>query len=428
MEHPNVLIISHNPLSKEGMGKTLSSIFFKWPKKKLSQLYFNSNKNPDFTICNNYFQLTDTVIFKSIFSRPKHDEINNFGSEKLSRKPSLGINSTNFGFNLLLFRDLLWSINVNKYDGVFKWVEKTKPDIVFFVGGASAFSYRAAIAIQDKFNLPLFLYFTDDYYINRRINNPLKFLQYFLNTKPIIKKSVALSRAVFVIGDLMAAEYSKIFNKEFIPVMNSIDFDSISNFHSKKYKNEVLILSYIGGLHYDRWKTLVELGMILRQINKEERLTITLEIYSTERLNKSQDVLLNQSPLIFKGSIDSNKVRSKQIESNILVHVEGFNKDYRKAIKYSVSTKIPEYLSSANCILAYGPSDVASIRLVADNNLGVVITEHDSYEQKYRKLFDILLSAKLRKSYGSKGYQYALKFFNARNTDDLMLKTFIKHI
>jgi hypothetical protein len=426
--YPNILIISHNSFSKEGMGKTLSSIFSKWPILKLSQLYFNSNEKPDYSLCNNYFQLTDPVIFKNIFITPSYHDISNFDNERLLRKPTFAINSTNFGFNFLLFRDLLWSININKYEGVFKWVEKTKPDIVFFVGGASAFSYKAALAIVKKFNLPLFLYFTDDYYINRRINNPLKCLQYFLNTKPIIKKSIALSKANFVIGELMAAEYSKIFNKEFFPVMNSIDFDLISKFHSINQKNQDIVLSYIGGLHFDRWKTLVELGILLRQIKKDRLINVTLKIYSTEKLNERQNVLLNQCPLIFNGSLDSDEVRKHQIESDILIHVEGFNREYRKATKYSVSTKIPEYLSSARCILAFGPSEIASIRLLSDNNLGVIITEKDSYEQKYNKLVDILINPKLRDSYGNNGYQYALKKFNTKYTEELMLKTFFKYI
>lgn len=426
--HPKILVISHNPFSKQGMGKTLSSIFSKWPALKLSQLYFNSKENPDFSRCNKYFQLTDAVIFKSIFIRRNNYEVCNFDNEKLGRKPTLSITSTNFGFNLLLFRDFLWSINRNKYDDVFKWVEKTSPDIIFFVGGASAFSYKTALAIVRKFDLPLFLHFSDDYYINKRINNPLKFFQYYFNTKPIINKSISVSKANFVIGELMASAYSKLFKKEFLPVMISIDFDLISKFQSKEQNNQSIVLSFIGGLHYDRWKTLVELGYLLRQIKNEKSLNITLEIYSIENLTATQNVLLNQSPLIFKGPIDSNEVREKQLVSDILIHVEGFNSEYRKATKFSVSTKIPEYLSSSKCILAFGPSEIASIRLVGDNNLGVILTEKDSHQQKYNKLVDILMDSKLRNTYGNNGFQFALKKFNARNTEELMLRTFIKYI
>ena len=39
-QYPKVLIISHTPLAKSGIGKTLCSLFSTWPKDKIAQLFY----------------------------------------------------------------------------------------------------------------------------------------------------------------------------------------------------------------------------------------------------------------------------------------------------------------------------------------------------------------------------------------------------
>ena len=48
-------------------------------------------------------------------------------------------------------------------------------------------------------------------------------------------------------------------------------------------------------------------------------------------------------------------------ETDVLVHVESFDAYCKAKTSLSISTKIPEYLSSKRLILAIGPDDIASM-------------------------------------------------------------------
>ena len=64
--------------------------------------------------------------------------------------------------------------------------------------------------------------------------------------------------------------------------------------------------------------------------------------------------------------------------------------EYRALTKLSVSTKIPEYLNTNKLVIAYGPSDIASIRLIADHGIGLVIHDKKDIRPKIGKILDNL--------------------------------------
>lgn len=426
-KYPKVLFISHTPFSNTGMGKTYSSLFRNWPGDRIAQLFFNEGDSPSLEICNNYFRVTDKQVMKGLLfnNREKYCR-NSIETKRLDTKRNnfhAKLKLSQYRDNLMFFRDLLWLTNYWKTNALYEWVEKFDADLIFFIGAKSGFSHRIVHSLANKYHLPIFVYFTDDYYINPSINNPIKYLQYYLNTKNNIEKSINISKACFTIGELMAKEYKIIFNKQFIPVMNSIDFNIPRVQESGKKEENSILLSYIGGLHSNRWRSLVYLGSLLREIQKDELIRVSLEIYTLEAHSKDIIDLLNAAPSVYKGPIDSDAVIIKQNESDILVHVESLDKECRELTKYSVSTKIPEYLSSGNCVLAYGPEEVASIRLIKDNDLGVVLKEKGTMMENKAIMLNVIRDIKLRNDYGRRGYEFATKHFNGANVRELIRTT-----
>ena len=61
-----VLIISHNPLcTYNAMGKTLASLFSRFSREELCQLYIYPSY-PDMDLCSSYFRVTDKEVLHSI--------------------------------------------------------------------------------------------------------------------------------------------------------------------------------------------------------------------------------------------------------------------------------------------------------------------------------------------------------------------------
>ena len=68
----------------------------------------------------------------------------------------------------------------------------------------------------------------------------------------------------------------------------------------------------------------------------------------------------------FMGGASASEIADIYADADILLHVESFDKKSIASTKYSFSTKIPEYLSAGKCVLAVGPSEVASLGYLSE--------------------------------------------------------------
>ena len=121
------------------------------------------------------------------------------------------------------------------------------------------------------------------------------------------------------------------------------------------------------------------------------------------------------------GGVTGKVLKGKIYGSDILLHIESDNKYMRRLTSLSVSTKIPEYLVSGRPILGFGPAEVASMKLLTDNNVGFFISSEDSDSKITEKLSRLIRDFELRKKLGTNGYEYAtLNFDNEKVVERLM--------
>ena len=123
------------------------------------------------------------------------------------------------------------------------------------------------------------------------------------------------------------------------------------------------------------------------------------------------------------GALFGEDLKNAMLNSDILLHVE-CNNIYSKSItKLSVSTKMPEYLALGKPILGFGPKDVASMKVLSDNGIGVVISPDQENYQNIQDINKLLSDQQYRVRLGKLGYDYALeKFNNKKVTHDFYNK------
>ncbi len=420
-DQPRVLIISHNSLSlHQNNGKTLHSLFQEWPTDSIAQLYFQSEV-PESSKFNNFFRLTDLDIIKTKISLNKKKcgqqlSINREDRSKYSfiatlRRIFVGLLKDNIGM-ILILRNKIYGTDLWKSENLIHWIGKFKPDIIFYLGGNYVFSFRITAWISEKFKIPFVVYLTDDYVLNLKPKNNLE-KDIINELKNTYSKTFKEARKRFVIGELMAKSFSEYFKYDFIPIMNTTEIRDHS-LNEECTDNENVRVVYMGGLHLNRWKKLVEFGQIVYDINQNftNRKKIVVEIFSISPPRKKIINLLNNSPLRYFGALYGGAVVKKLNEADILLHVESDEEPYRSLTKLSISTKLSEYFASHKCVIGFGPSDVASIRLLSDNNIGITLTELDSNEDKREKILKLVKDRKILESYGERSYQYALKNFH----------------
>jgi hypothetical protein len=233
----------------------------------------------------------------------------------------------------------------------------------------------------------MFIYFTDDYYVDSAKKGLKHIIRRHLLRKQY-KETIAKAHTAYAIGEKMQKTYSKIFSRSFGILGNAIDVEKYTHISPKKIeKGETLVISYMGSLHSNRWKMIAAFGNFIKEVNRRlDDYKVCIKVFSSSGLKTDISKAFAESEVEFCGVLDTEGVIRQMDNSHFLLHVESFDEVSRAFVRYSVSTKISEYLSSSRMLLAYGPHDVASMELLIDNNLGCCSTDLDSEETIVNKI------------------------------------------
>ena len=100
--------------------------------------------------------------------------------------------------------------------------------------------------------------------------------------------------------------------------------------------------------------------------------------------------------------VQGEEFENEFFKGDALLHVESFDKKTIARVKYSVSTKIADSLTSGIPLFAYGPEKIASIEHLKRNGCAVIATSREELNGKLNRLFfdknlikEILLKAEI---------------------------------
>ena len=395
-KYPRLLVISNNSFSKtSNNGKTLASFFDKYPLGKIAQLYFYP-EIPNHSYFNNYYRVTDSDVVKSLFKNSK------CGGKIIIKADNHCYDSKSGHFNFLrqlkkydafrITRELIWKRKTWNTKEFNSWLEDFSPEVIFLCAGDSGFAYDITGYIRRGYNTKLITYITDDYILPRKTIS----LPWWIRRNYIIKKmSVAVKESdLFItISSQMREVYKEIFGKDSMLAINATD--SMKGSYVIQ-KDNITTFVYTGGLHYKRYKTLNLLAKSIKRFNTNEqnKKKAYLEIYSSQVPSKSILKDLNiEGASKFCGKLNSVELRQVLNTRDILVHVESFEHKSIESTRLSISTKIPEYLSTGKPVLAIGPSGIASMEYLKD--CAYCITEKEKIEDG---IFSLLNDEELIKS------------------------------
>ncbi len=404
-----VLVITGNPFSKIlNNGKTHEAIFSAFKKDELCQLFCRpvSKEHTDFDYCGSYYSVNELDIVKKLMLRSNKcgQPVENDNLEYNTKHEIYNKIKSNRKRNLGIFRDMLWSTNLWKTKELTRWCNEQNPNLVFIDGGGDKYLYSIAMFVAKSLKIPMVAFFTDDYLIYPIYKSYFAKLQQ-IRMKSFLKKTIDYASISYAIGEIMAKEYSDYFHKPFLHIMNAVE---VLPYIAPSIVNKKPIISYFGGLHLDRWKMIVRLSTI---INKGA----TIHVYSFANL--SEDILcaFNKSNIIHHNGLRGSKLHDAMLNSDILLHVESDHPIQRRFTKLAISTKIPEYLISGRLIMGFGPPEVASMRLLSDNNMGFVVSSDESDVDVKNRLKEILPNYEYLNEVAKRGYDYAANNFNKSN-------------
>jgi len=397
MKDPRVLVVSNNCFSDNNSnGRTLGNFFINWDKKSLAQFYIQS-EIPTSNVCENFYRLTDYEVLKSILEFRSYGrviekkeiiidaKISRTDGEFEKKINSSKVRKKNY---IYILRNLLWFTKKWKTDGFFKWIDDFNPEIIVFQAGDSAFMANIATELSIKYNIPIVIYNSEDHYLREKKSYSPMFNLKQIIFKTNFKKLMNQTKYVIYVCDLLKENFDK---KIFSPSEALLTASNITPIENKK-ENEIPIISYLGNIGIERWKSIVEIGQILQKIDSN----YFIDVYTQKLLPEAIDVFTESNGVRFKGSVSYAEVVKIMQNSDILLYTESFSESNQQYLKHAFSTKIADSLACGTCLFAYGPKEIASIKYLGENNVACVVTNQKELEQKLKEL---LLNKELRNQY-----------------------------
>jgi hypothetical protein len=310
----------------------------------------------------------------------------------------------------------MWSIAGYKTKDLQRFIDEFDPHVVYFQPYECVFAFSIVKWLCKSKGIPLIMFITDDYISGKFTLDPFFWIQLIRIKRAF--KSMILSSDIIVGGCIaicnrMAEEYKSRFGGNYIVAMNAISEPDLPNHTPIK---GLVKFMYAGNLGLNRWKVLALIAECLEELYRDEDIHGELSIYSFDQPRAKAATLLNTAHCSsFKGALNADQLNSAKAHSDVLVHVESFDKKNRHITRLSMSTKIPEYLASRRCIFAVGPGDVASMQYLVDYDLGITVVSDNKATIK-EALKKIIRDAEMRSMYANKGVELAKLRHNADKT------------
>lgn len=378
-QYPRVLMINSQSMYKNNAtGITLRALWEDWPIDAVMEIHMGRSK----------YSVSAKEGFRSI--SPARNSVRKLVTGKGGQSVNNNLKTDTTSANPKKWKNKLRQVCICIMDCApvgfdskqKEMIDAFRPQIIYTLG-ASVSVMRLAHSMAHRYQIPMIIHFMDNWpeHIQWEDNPLLK--PYTSLIRLYMKRCLAHSQAGIAISPSMAQHYSELFNLPFEILMNSVDEEKIQTVSVGKRGDEKHFV-YAGGLHLDRWKALCEIGEAIGA-NCENAV---LDIYTPERDREMHESAFRGMPVVFHDPVPHERMNKVWAEADVLVHAESnSSKILVRFFKYSISTKIPEYMATGKPVLFYGPKEMGLYRYLEENQAALVASEKEELEFAVKMIY-----------------------------------------
>jgi hypothetical protein len=421
-----ILFITRGSLvGSNNTGNTIINLFSGIEGMKFYNLYLRS-ESPNTDLCKISYQVSEISIIKNIFGKGEvgkksyqitYEEYASIyeedAIEDAINERDLYLNAKRFNSRILwIIREWLWNLGTWENENLTQFIEEVSPDLIIMPAYGCCYPYKILEFIHFNYpTVPIFLYHIDDNYSLKQFSLSMSYWIYRFMLRRYISRAVQFASMNYVISEIQRIEYEKAFKRSCSILTKGSDY--ANNKKSCKEIGDNISLVYTGNIGDGRFDILVMIGKALDNIGMGELL-----VYSPNPLtNRMKKQIKGLHRMKFMGAIKPDYVKEVQQHADILVHVESTKLKNRLAVRHSISTKVFDYLNIPRCILAIGPSGVASIEFLRSNDAALVITNLKEIE---RVLNELVCNKALIAEYAEKAWQTGKKNFDIHKIQQML--------
>jgi glycosyltransferase involved in cell wall biosynthesis len=255
------------------------------------------------------------------------------------------------------------------------WITAARPDVIYTILGSIEMMELVEL-IRVRFDLPVVVHLMDDWRAERErygLLSPLRRRR--LNR--LFERSVRTARGHLAISDAMASAYTAEFGVAFEAIQNVIDSDH----WLKCSRQDVTPGSPARVLYAGSVYSGVQLSSLLDVAASVTRLraagiAIALDVMAPEYMVAPFRTALEA----FEGTrvvpqVPRDRYFATICDADLLLLPVNFDPATIRMVRYSMPTKVPEYLVSGVPILLYGPAGIAQIAYAEGAGWGLTVTQ-----------------------------------------------------
>lgn len=372
------------------LGNTFSNIFSGWKDVILHNLYFRETA-PNNSVCKDYFRITTKEILMKYWTPQKIGMAFQTTGECSKREDRNGAKEKKaismihrFGLNAIYeLEDQLWYSRKWINEELDRFIDRVNPDIIFSFAAGNSYMWLPIEYIKMRTGAKLVLLVADDLHTTYRLNND----RHHMRMRKDLDQLMGLADRVYGISEEMCAYYQKLYGIVATPLYKGCLFENrpISQVHTP------IKIVYAGNLLFGRLETLIVLVDCLERLNTDG-VRATLDVYSGTIITEEEEKRINRGfSARFHGEITYQEVKQKMAEADVVLHVESFEDEQIKRVRYSFSTKIIDCLQSGSVMLAIGPKGISSIEYPRKIPGAVVI---DDLQEIYDQVYELVSEGK----------------------------------
>ena len=387
VKYPKILIIGQTFNKNTGGGITISNLFYGWPKKNLVVASnVNLYSDLDVSVCERYYQLGyngKLHPFPLNLFLPKIKCGSFIQKNNNSDRADQGENATAGRYKKIyrLLSELLRFLGI--YNILYKlkitpdfkeWLKSYNPDIIYSQLSTLEL-IRFVSEIQELCDKPLVLHIMDDW--PNAINKPELLFSYW---KKVIdrefRKLLDKSSVLMSICESMSKEYEIRYSKEFIPFHNPIEIGNWLPYAKTDWniKGKFTIL-YAGRIGRGIKKSIFDIAKAVQHFSLKND-NIQFEIL-TNNFSEIDKLVKHNDHVKWLKPIEYSELPKKFSNVDLLILPEDFDSASIEFLKYSIQTKVPEYMISGTPILVYADERTALAKYAIRDGWAYIVSENN---------------------------------------------------
>lgn len=385
---PRVLFVT--PLAFNhftGGGVTFSNLFRGWPKDRLFTVH--ADQMPVTTdTCVHYYALSSDELplagplqrLRSLLGRggaaepaapgPAFDgpAVGSVPRVGIAKKLALKAANVVFGNSGL-------PVSARLSARLIDWIEQAKPDVLYTILG-SIEMMELVEKIRRRFDIPVVVHLMDDWRAERErygLLSPLRRRR----LHALFNRSMRMASAHLAISDAMAKTYGAEFGVPFVSIQNVIDSDRwLSAGRRKVAAGRPAQLLYAGSLYAEvQLEALLEIAASVARLRRQGA-ALDLNVMAPDfMIEPFRRRLEAHDGTRIVDQVPRERYFERLCEADVLLLPANFSDAAVRMVRYSMPTKVPEFLVSGVPILLYAPADIAQVDYARQAGWGLAVTE-----------------------------------------------------